>query len=285
MQCPTPISILDKSEKNPRKLPSKRITVPCGRCGICKKNRRAQWTFRLIEELKDSFNCHFVTLTYAEENLSYNFKTGEISLQKKDLQDFIKRLREIEYRRTGSRVLRYYAIGEYGSKTQRPHFHAILYNCSKHSVNHLRNIWKNGHTHCGTVTAASIHYVTKYHVNRNSYQDNPDDREPEFAIMSQGLGKGYIERNKKYHRDTGHTFVYMDGYRINMPRYYREKIFDPELLKLYSQRNVENAENALHAEANRLHKLGYEQPYREIWLRSIEKGKKIKSKSQEKDIL
>ena len=285
MQCPTPISIKDKSENNPLGLDSIRIDVPCGRCGICKKNRRAQWSFRLREQLKDSYNAKFLTLTYSDENLPYNLHTGEITLVKKHLQDFIKRLRESSYRRTGARNLRYYSVGEYGSETDRPHYHALIYNIDKYNLSRLNTIWGYGFTGIGTVSPASIHYVTKYHVNRNTYADEEDGRLPEFAIMSQGLGKGYIDRNKQYHLDTGNTFVYMDGFKVNMPRYYKQKIFSENQIKLYSERNLQSSREAEKEEAERLLKLGYDDPYHEMWRRSIQKAKKIKSKSQEKDKL
>ena len=41
-------------------------TVPCGRCNICKENRRNQWSLRLFEEWKASVSSVFVTLTYED---------------------------------------------------------------------------------------------------------------------------------------------------------------------------------------------------------------------------
>ena len=65
--------------------------------------------------------CHagafFLTLTYAESRLPENG-----SLRSKDLQLFFKALR----RRVKERI-RYFAVGEYGSETKRPHYHALLY--------------------------------------------------------------------------------------------------------------------------------------------------------------
>ena len=283
MQCPTPISIKDKSENNPHKLNSVRMSVPCGRCGICQKNRRSQWTFRLREELKVSYNCHFVTLTYSDDKLYDDPETGEISLNKKHFQDFIKRVREYDYRKTSTRYLRYYGVGEYGSQTERPHYHAILFNLSQHSYNNLPTIWGYGNTHIGTVTQASIHYVTKYHVNRR-YQDG-ETKQPEFSLMSQGLGKNYIKENKKYHQETGNQFVYMDGYRIAIPRYYKQKIWTESEIKLYSQRNLDQLTQAEELEAERLQKIGHEDPFKEMWRRNFYKSKNIKHKSQDKDVL
>ena len=285
MQCPTPISIKDKSDKNPKKLASIRQTVPCGRCGICKKNKRNEWTFRLREELKDSFNCKFITLTYSDDKLPYNHKTGEISLVKKHLQDFNKAIREHEYRKTNRRIYKYYCVGEYGTKTKRPHYHAIVFNLSKFGIDNLPTIWKYGHTHIGTVTPASIHYTTKYHVTRNTYRENQDDQQPEFTIQSQGLGYGYIHRNKKYHLETGNTFVYLDGYRINMPRIFREKIFPEEITKAESDASLQKMHDLQAKEAERLEKKGHKDGYYELYKRSLAQSQKIKDKNQENDYL
>ena len=77
-------------------------------------------------------NC-FVTLTYSDEGIAHldrciDPETGEIgagplrSLNKRDIQLFMKRLRK----RTGAKI-RYLQCGEYGSKTQRPHHHVLLF--------------------------------------------------------------------------------------------------------------------------------------------------------------
>ena len=47
-------------------------------------------------------------------------KNNPIILKKSDFQKFIKRLRK-DY------DIKYFACGEYGDKTLRPHFHAILF--------------------------------------------------------------------------------------------------------------------------------------------------------------
>jgi len=58
----------------------------------------------------------FVTLTYSDENLP-----AHNSLNYKHLQNFWKRLRK----EVGE--LRYYAVGEYGDETNRPHYHACIF--------------------------------------------------------------------------------------------------------------------------------------------------------------
>ena len=84
--------------------------------------------------------AYFITLTYNDESLPRT-KEGYPTLLKKQVQDYIKRLRNAhvaylkkeqrkvhnEYKITG-KPIRYYAVGEYGSQTRRPHYHILLFN-------------------------------------------------------------------------------------------------------------------------------------------------------------
>lgn len=104
--------------------------------------------------------------------------------------------------------------------------------------------------------------------------------------MSQKLGYGYIERNRKYHLETGNLFAMMDGYKVPLPKIFVDKIFTNEnYKKLLKERNYEQSQEQLDKEAKRLKKLGYDQPYKQIWKRSLKKSHKIKHKSQEQDTL
>lgn len=49
------------------------VNVPCGKCENCIKNRRMQWCFRMEEEMSVSKTAYFVTMTYDEENVPWNY--------------------------------------------------------------------------------------------------------------------------------------------------------------------------------------------------------------------
>ncbi|MFV1885010.1 MAG: hypothetical protein ACMZ7B_11020 [Balneola sp.] len=261
------------------------MSVPCGKCGACKTNRRTQWAFRLKQELKVSKNAYFITLTYNDEEIpeTQPDENGVIhqTLDKKHLTDFIKRLREIQYRDTGLRTIRYYAVGEYGTETDRPHYHIILFNINRQYLNRLSTIWGFGHTHIGTVTEASIYYVAKYHVNRNP--DENDHRVKEFATMSRkpGIGYNYVETNSQYHNDFTRNYVINNGFKISMPRYYKDKIFtDPVERALQSEIAVHQLHLSENIEARRLEKLGYKNGFLEIHRRALYHSKNYISKSK-----
>ncbi len=273
MRCISPISI-----KDPRgNRGSTRVTVPCNKCGACQLSRRSQWSFRLLEEFNHSTSASFVTLTYSENTVP------KLGLDKKQLQLFIKKLRN----KTDAKI-RYYAIGEYGTKTNRPHYHAIIYNGGNKLNENIQNSWTQGKKtplgliHCGSVNAASIHYITKYHVN---YQTENEWNKPynrPFAIMSRnpGIGHQYKERAGYWNKYNGYLYVINNGFKQSLPRYYKTAIFnDAEKEKLQKEALTE-ADIQYIKEFNRLVKLGYQNPTQEIDNRLYQKSQKVKSKAE-----
>lgn len=260
MRCVSPLSIKDPSQK----LGSIRITVPCGKCGSCMHNRRTEWSFRLREELITAYSAVFLTLTYSDQNLPWG--DGEPSLSKRDVQLFMKRLRK-ENEKVWAHQIRYYAVGEYGTHTHRPHYHILLFNCEHSIYPKIEGIWGLGRVDQGNVEDASIHYVTKYHVNYDKQQDSSLGKkeltkQPEFALMSRrpGIGSGYVERAGQWNYDNGVLYVIKDGFKQAMPRYYRKKIWTDEQLKRMAEETLSNAQLQYWVEYNRLRNLGVENP-------------------------
>lgn len=217
MQCIDPINIRDPSQKTA----NVRLNVPCGRCGACMANRRSDWSFRIKQEARCHLEAHFITLTYSEPELPTTIH-GEITLRKHHFQNFLKRLRKRQAK-LSSQKIRYYAVGEYGTETDRPHYHVILFSIEPILLPMLDLIWTHGSTDVIEVNDATIHYITKYHVNRRWDDDNlPDDREPEFTTMSRkpGIGHNYIDNNLDFHVKSNTTHVRNNGYIQRMPRYY-----------------------------------------------------------------
>lgn len=197
------------------------IPVPCGKCPPCRKRRIDDWVFRLQQEDKASHCSYFVTLTYDEFNVpvtTNNFKT----LSKRDYQLFLKRLRDYQ-----DVKIRYYLVGEYGSLTWRPHYHAIMFNVL--DIENIEKAWGFGTVHVDKVNANTIAYCCKYiDKPKRIPQHSRDDRLKEFSAMSNGLGKSYIKPSTyKYHTDdiTRLRVRKEDGNLIPMPRYYREMMY------------------------------------------------------------
>jgi len=184
----------------------------------------------------------FVTLTYSDDKLPANG-----SLLMADLQKFIKRLRK-------HTKLRYFAVGEYGDLSERPHYHAILFGVDfsdkrPHSKNEygdqlytselLDRIWSHGHAFFGKVTIQSARYVAKYcikKVNGAMASEHYGSRERERAVMSlkPGIGQGWFQ---KYSSDVYPSdFVVLSGKKRSPPRYYDKQLDEDELQAIKSRR-------------------------------------------------
>lgn len=210
--------------------PTKIIEVPCGHCIACLTNRRTDWTIRLLEEFKaNNEKAIFLTLTYDDEHIPFN-EDAIASVYKVDIQHFIKRLRK-----KIDRKIRYYVVGEYGTKTYRPHYHAIIFNIDNSYHNAIEKAWidtttgdRLGHTHIGTVTIKSLSYITKYHVNKGRY---PHLANPPFTLMSRkpGIGYGYVEKFKKFHQGNLENAYYPEyEKKKRLPRYFKNKLYNED---------------------------------------------------------
>lgn len=113
-----------------------KIKIPCGKCLGCKLDHASTWATRIWMESKCwKKNC-FITLTQNEASIK-RLKDGRTDLCKKDIQDFLKRLRYYEkgvdswihpIKGTEENPIRYFCCGEYGPKTDRAHYHIAIFN-------------------------------------------------------------------------------------------------------------------------------------------------------------
>lgn len=172
----------------------------CGQCLPCRINKRREWTHRiLLEALQYKENC-FVTLTYGGTD-----GTEPTTLIPEHPRNFLKRIRKsIEPRK-----LRFYLVGEYGDKTDRPHYHIALFNhptCSQGNTQYNRHgikccstcqsiseIWGHGHILLGRLEPHSAAYIAGYVTKKMTRTDDIrlGNRHPEFARMSLRPGIGY----------------------------------------------------------------------------------------------
>lgn len=206
------------------------ILVPCNKCINCLKNRAREWFLRLSVEASDLNyqSVSFVTLTYDEDHVHYctdgkyrYFQT----LRKKDLQNFFKRLRNFA-------DFKYYAIGEYGTHTFRPHYHFLLFSISPIDAitSAIDDCWKSGFSLVEPVSPARIGYVLHYHTRPKipphvvTFQFEDDEFEPAFAVSSRGLGVSlFTDDLINYLYSSGNGSVHYNGVRYKLPRYYIKK--------------------------------------------------------------
>lgn len=127
--CTNPITIYVKKETG-----LEEVTVKCGKCPTCQRERAQQWAIKLINEAKYHKKACFITLTFDNKILlnknSKAYKYGanpsfvfHIDNSKEYFKKFIKRLRK----KYNDKSITFFHVGEYGEKTHRPHHHAIIY--------------------------------------------------------------------------------------------------------------------------------------------------------------
>lgn len=243
-----------------------KIPVPCSRCPECVKSKINSWAFRINKEMEISSSPLFITLTYNQKSVPRT-KSGLKTLSKRDIQLFMKRLRK-SYAKQSDKKLRYYIVGEYGSRTYRPHYHAILFNLDNVAL--VEQAWQNGFVKNYPVLDGGIRYVLKY--MSKPRQKRKDDRILEFSLMSKGLGSNYLTNNIiNYHLgDIKNCFITLKGgIRMQMPKYYKEKIYD----ECYRQAVTEYLkERAEHIENQKVKKYKRRHPEK-IKLRNLELSK------------
>lgn len=238
--CLTPIYVRQKMDN------TKAIPLDCGKCPDCVRKRTAQWSFRLRKEAENSHSAHFLTLTYNTEHIPFT-ETGLLTLKPDDVTLWLKRLRKQHAKRNPDYPnLKYFYCGEYGGKTERPHYHMLLFNAK---VEDVEDTWNYGAVHYGTVTPASIGYCLKYMIKDGLITD--DEREPEFARMSKGIGAAYLTAENMYwHTEKrailDRMYTVADGKKIALSRFYKQKIFDKLHMKI-----VQNHATHLHEERER----------------------------------
>lgn len=156
---------------------------PCGKCLPCKINRCRVWVHRMLLERKTSKDACFITLTYDDEHLP-----EPAHLDKVEFQKFLKRLRYYT-----DEKIRYFGCGEYGDKTNRPHYHACLFGPGPDSGDMIQKAWGQGFTMVGDFNKNTARYVTGYVVKKMTDKKDPrlKGKTPEFMLSSRkdgGLG-------------------------------------------------------------------------------------------------
>lgn len=133
-------------------------------------------TGRMMLELTQHASACFVTLTYKE---------APPELVPGDLRDFLKRLRYYL-----DAPFRYYAVGEYGTRYGRPHFHVALFGVCMSMESFILRAWNLGQIHVGELNHDSAQYMCKYVCKSLLEREKVGDRHPEFARMSLKPGIG-----------------------------------------------------------------------------------------------
>lgn len=233
----------------------------------CRLERSRQWAVRCTHEAQMHDANSFLTLTYSPEN----YPPGH-SISIRTWQLFAKKLRK----KCGP--FRFYMCGEYGDKTERPHYHALIFGLDffkdrkpyKKSRGHqlytsdlLDSVWSLGACYIGEVTYESAAYVARYIMKKQTGKDSRDFYQrtdkltgevftlaPPFTSMSRmpGIGEPWL---KKYQTDVYPSDeVIINGKKVRPPKYYDRilEVSDPAALKILKRRR--EAAGKKHADNN-----------------------------------
>lgn len=236
------------------------INLPCGQCIGCRLDYSRSWAVRCMHEASMHEHNAFITLTYDDEHVKYSCLTGEQTLYKKDLQDFLKRLR----RRIEPLQIRFYGCGEYGEHTYRPHYHVIIFGYGfpdkipfKYSGTYMTYIsklleecWPHGFSLVADVSFDSCAYVARYvmkKLNGELGESKYEGIQKEFVNMSRrpGIARDWYEKYKSDVYPYDEVVIHSnDRTRVLRPPRYYDKLFDidnPTEMEIIKQRRINAA--------------------------------------------
>lgn len=199
----------------------------CGGCDACLGYRRKVWAARICLEAQLHPASSFATLTYAEDPWT---------LRKKDFQDFMKRFRW----RLGDAKVRYFACGEYGDVSMRPHYHAMFFGVdAARGEQFVSESWQHGFIQVREFTIQRAMYLAGYVLKKMTRDDDErlEGREPEFRLCSlrPGIGRGAADVLASFYKSRVgqeelaakgdvESAVRMDGQFWPLGRYVKGKI-------------------------------------------------------------
>lgn len=269
------------------------VPIKCGRCIECRKQKKREWIVRLSEEIRTNNNAYFVTLTFNDSSIK-EIKSKLLIKENESYEELnliatyaVRHWLEL-IRKHKKKSIKHWLITELGEDFSRIHLHGIVWG-------NLSDIekWKYGYWYVGDyVNEKTINYITKYMLK-------VPEKHPNFIgkiLASKGIGSNYMKRNdaenNKYNgKSTNESYRLQNGTKINLPAYYRNKIYtEDEREKLWinkieqgyryimgekvSTENIEEWENLIKYYQERAKQLYNENPI--DWDLEKEKNKRIR---------
>lgn len=188
-----PKRIMDDTPIGQYKLLGRVVYLPCGNCIACRRERRQDYTcLQMLESLSYDDNW-FITLTYDEEHLP-----SDRSLHREHLSQFFESLRK--FCKYHGYPCRYFAVGEYGDKYQRPHYHFSLFGMPLKAL--------------GLTADDSEFERTRQLLNGRivKIKEGVFDENGNRCWHSPVIGERWLYGNHQIYRASRYTFQYVAGY-------------------------------------------------------------------------
>lgn len=248
--CLFPINAELQEFGRPKFTPEGALKLPCGKCTECRSARAVEWAIRAKHEIALHNENSFLTLTYNNESLPSNF------IDKEPFQKFMKRLRK-----HAKSPLRYMVSHEYGSKTKRPHHHAIIFGWNPKGQyeptktksgetifrsHELEKLWNHGNSSVGTANERTAYYIASYALKGAKHEITLPDGELQTVSdkfdcsRRPAIGLNYLIKNQ----------LQLANSEIPLPRYYLKKLKDinPTLHEHYENHRMLKFKTRSHQE-------------------------------------
>lgn len=207
------------------------VPVGCGKCIECKKQKAREWQVRINEETKVWKYKYCLTLTFSCEELEKLCKETNQKECNAVLTIAMRRFLE-RWRKTHKVSLRHWFISELGHEgTERIHAHGIVFSNDIITEDKFLQYWKYGHVRLGEwLGMKTINYLIKYVHKVDTDHKNFE----QIVLCSKGIGANYIERPLVQHihkykgNQTTEFYRLPNGTKINLPIYYRNKLFSEQ---------------------------------------------------------
>ena len=229
------------------------VPVGCGKCMECMKKKARDWKIRLLEEVRhERHGAEFITLTFAPEEkkkLIADVLEENPNCEGYDLDNAVAKLAfkrfNDRWKKKHKTRLKHWIVTELGDgRTEHLHIHGIVWNKVEPSTRLAKNnriryefqddikkLWKYGNTYCGDyVNEATVGYIVKYLMK----QDEAHPHYKPITLATNGLGANYIKsHNARLHKfnkngETREVYITREGYKIQLPMYYRYKLYSEE---------------------------------------------------------
>lgn len=246
--------------------------VPCGKCPVCRQNRRQSLATRFILEAAHcNGNVFFITLTYDDYHLntccipnynppivdipncpgpygSYDFAFPDACFDKREVQLLIKRLRKKGFR------FKYFFSCEYGSLFYRPHLHGILFfQDQRLSISYFQSVlekeWGKGRIEVSYANDNRLAYCAKYALKDDfktiARKLHKWDACKPWTLWSSrpGIGSSAINWLNEYIYNDGNYRYRIDykGNSITLDAYFKKHV-DPSLVEELKYHNYYDPE-------------------------------------------
>lgn len=234
--------------------------APCGHCIGCDMDYANRWRDRMVLESLNHKNTWFVTLTYNDDNIVVS-NSNIPTLVKQDAQQWQKRVRDHQLRKTQCDILKYtdeetgeektkyktarfWTVGEYGTARKRPHYHSIVFGlnlpegdlefCGTSHAGYplyrskfFEGTWDKGYVTVSRADKGTIGYCARYTAKKQLQYNwtKNTDVVPPFSMQSNKPGIGaqfYFDNPECVNYEHITVSAFGESYKMAIPKYFRE---------------------------------------------------------------